>query len=426
MSRKFLCVAIALFLAAAFYCFTLRTGTRATGTMPHDAYIWQRDWIEAVGEAVNEYGTNFAELVALNAEVTWKNRAPQVTRVQLEPRALRGAGRRIGLALRVGVYPGPFTADDAQARVLVNLAASLLADAVSNRLAIAELQIDFDCAESKLDGYATWVKAIRRAVAPVPVTITALPAWLKQSAFKRLIAAADGYVLQVHSLERPKAMGAPFKLCDPLAARRAVERAGRLGKPFRVALPTYGYVLGFSQGGQFVGISAEGPARSWPQGTQLREVRADPEALAQLVDAWNRDRPSQLTGVIWYRLPVSTDRLNWSWPTLATVMSGKVPHPELRAEVRHPDPALSEIDLVNVGTADSSQPVQLTLRWQDGRLVAADGLGGFESNEIGSNSVHFLSRNGLPPLRPGERRNIGWVRLNSRTGVQIEVAQSGK
>jgi len=346
--------------------------------------------------------------------------------VQLEPRALRGAGRRIGLALRIGVYPGPFKADDAQARVLTELAASLLADAASNQLAVAELQIDFDCAESKLDGYATWVKAIRRAVAPVPVTITALPAWLKQSAFKRLIAAADGYVLQVHSLERPKAMGAPFQLCDPPAARRAVERAGRLSRPFRVALPTYGYVLGFSPGGQLVGISAEGPARSWPPDTRLREIRADPEALAQLVDGWNRDRPSQLTGVIWYRLPVSTDRLNWSWPTLATVMSGKVPRPELRAEVRHPDPALSEIDLINVGTADSSQPVRITLRWQEGRLVAADGLGGFDSNETGSNSVHFLSRNGLAPLRPGERRNIGWVRLNSRAGVQIEVAQSGK
>ena len=52
------------------------------------------------------------------------------------------------------------------------IAASLVAEARTNHLNLSELQIDFDCAESKLDGYRVWLTAIQRRVAPLPVTIT--------------------------------------------------------------------------------------------------------------------------------------------------------------------------------------------------------------------------------------------------------------
>jgi len=42
----------------------------------------------------------------------------------------------------------------------------LVAMAASNHLELAELQLDFDCAESKLDGYRVWVEAIRSRLAP--------------------------------------------------------------------------------------------------------------------------------------------------------------------------------------------------------------------------------------------------------------------
>ena len=424
MSRKLylIIITITASVAATVYCLGSHRGGRAMGAMSNDAYVWQRAWTESVSEAVAGSGTNFSELVPLTAEVSWRNRSPQVLRVALDPAALRRTGH-IGLALRIGSYGGPFNAEDSQTHFLAELAASLIAEAVTNQLSITELQIDFDCAESKLDGYAVWVKAIRRKVAPVRVTITALPAWLKHAAFKRLIAAADGYVLQVHSLERPKGIETSFQLCDPPEARRAVEQAARLGRPFRVALPTHGYLIAFDQTGRFVGLSAEGPAEAWPEGVQLREVRADPEALAQLVRSWKRDRPQALTGVMWYRLPIGQERLNWCWPTLSAVMSGAVPRSEVRAEARHPNPALVEIDLINAGTADYALPTEITLRWQEGRLLAADGLEGFDSAEAGARAVQFQSKAALQRLEPGERRAIGWVRLNKETGVQVELSQ---
>ena len=238
---------------------------------------------------------------------------------------LRQAGAPVSLALRVGPFPGPFTANDKVALFLGDLAASLVQRPKTNGVSVSELQVDFDCATSKLDGYRVWLEAIQRRVAPLPVTITALPSWLRSSAFKRLAQAAPNYVLQVHSVERPSSFDAPFTLCDPANAQRAVERAGRIGVPFRVALPTYGYVLAFDKSGKFLGLSAEGPARAWPADAKLRQVDSNPRELAALVQGWTARRPAAMRGVIWYRLPVATDSLNWRWPTLGALLAGRIP-----------------------------------------------------------------------------------------------------
>src|SRR5437879_3215229 len=126
----------------------------------------------------------------------------------------------------MGAHPRPLDRNGEFTALLVEQASSLNSEGQANQLQAGELQIDFDCAESKLEGYRVWVEALRRKTAPVPVIITALPSWLKQTSFKPLVTAADGYILQVHSLDRPRGINEPFTLCDPTAAQRAVERAG--------------------------------------------------------------------------------------------------------------------------------------------------------------------------------------------------------
>jgi len=427
MNRRFivLCLAGAAVLGIVLWLWP-KPEPRASGHLHQEVYVWQRAWNEPVLAAITGQATNFAQLIALCAEVTWQRGQPSVIRVPLKHDALRQAGRPCGLALRIGPFPGPFAADDDRVNWLIRLAADLLAEAATNQIAVAELQIDFDCAESKLDGYRLWVEAIRRQVAPTPVVITALPAWLKQRAFRGLIAAADAYVLQVHSLERPRRVDVPFTLCDPAAARRAVERAARFGRPFRVALPTYGYVMAFDAAGRFIGLSAEGPAMNWPPGVQLREVRADPEALAGLVKAWMTDRPEPLRGVIWYRLPVRGESLNWPWPTLSMVMAGNIPQASLRAEARRPKPGLVEVDLVNGGQADYVGGVEVRLRWSHAKRVACDGLAGFEPVDAGSHGVHFKSSGPAIRLGPGQTTVTGWARLDQETEVQVELLTPSK
>ena len=409
--------------ACALICYLSSAAptTETNGLLQQEAYIWQRTWTEAVRDSLAQHAESFSRLVALNAEVTWKQKRPQIIRVALDWEALHEAKRPIGLAMRIGAYSGPFDGNDELTDWLVKQASSLIAESQANQVQTSELQIDFDCAESKVDGYRVWVEAIRRKIAPVPVTITVLPTWLNQASFKQLISATDGYVLQVHSFDRPRDPDAPFLLCDPAVARRAVERAAQFGVPFRVALPTYGYVVAFDRAGRFVGLSAEGPARSWPEGVQLREVRADPVALAHLVQTWTTNRPASLAGIIWYRLPISEDLLNWRWPTLSAVMAGRSPRESLRAETRRPQPALVEVSLVNDGEADGVAFPVLEVRWQNARLVAGDGLRGFELVEAGATVAQLRRKSGRDRLSPGERREIGWLRLDNDVEPQVEI-----
>ncbi len=107
--------------------------------------------------------------------------------------------------------------------------------------------MDYDCPEWKLDDYRVLLVSLRQSVAPVPLTFTALPVWLYQHrAFRKLIDAVDGYVLQVHSLQPPQS---PDRADRP---RRAAVGAGvgRKSGSVRTSLsasplPTYSYQVAF-------------------------------------------------------------------------------------------------------------------------------------------------------------------------------------
>jgi len=237
------------------------------------------------------------------------------------------------------------------------------------------------------------------------------------------MAAADGTVLQVHSLSPPRGPDERIVLCDPDAARDWVEAAARFGRPFRVALPTYGYAAAFDRKGKLLGLSAEGPRLSWPQGVRVETARSDPAAMAGLVRGWTEDRPPELTGLLWYRLPVSADRLSWTAPTLAAVMSGRMPRGALRAVSREPEPGLVEIDLVNEGDGEAPWPSPVRVRWSHDTFLAADGLGGYRMRRGGGHEV-LLERTGSSagaPSRPGERRVVAWLRFTSPTEVRVEI-----
>lgn len=415
-------------VAAAGFAFRPPPVERTGGPLPHQAYVWQRDWSDGVHDALRRASPRLAGLVVLGAEVAWERGGPRVMRVQVDYPSLKSARVPVGVALRVGPCRGPFDADGEPAALLIGLARSLVADAASAGVPLREFQIDFDCAESKLDGYRAWVETIRQQIAPVPLTITALPSWLDAGAFRRLARATDGFVLQVHSLDRPAGAGAPLTLCDPDAARRAVERAARVGVPFRVALPTYGYLAAFDARGEFVALAAEGPPAQCPEGGRIREVRADPAAMAELVRTWTADRPKLLEGIVWYRLPTDADVLNWRWATLASVLDGRAPSAGLRAEARTPRPGLVEIDLVNDGSADAPPAVTVSARWRKARVVAADALNGFERADAGPTELRLRgpADGARARLGPGDRKTIAWVRLSEGEEVETHVASSAR
>jgi hypothetical protein len=404
---------------------------RTTGPWRHEVYVWQRAWTKPVREAVAHHGTNFARIFPLKAEISWKNTRPILTRVPADYQTLnslagtfRNPAHRvpaIGIALRIGPYSGVFDTNDSITQFIADVAELLVAEARSNRVDLSELQIDFDAAQSKLDGYRVWVEAIQQRVAPLPVTITALPSWLNSPAFKRLAAVAPNYVLQVHSVERPRSFDAPFTLCDPRAARRAVERAGRIGVPFRVALPTYGYLLAFDPTGKFIGLTAEGPRPNWPTNALLREVGSDPIELSALVQQWTANRPAALRGIIWYRLPTIVDNFNWRWPTLGAIVASRSLQEKLRIEPRRVEAGLTEVILVNEGDLDISSRLAVEVRWTDARLIASDALRDFELADRRTSAARFQTQSQPVRLRAGDQLTLGWLRFDRDCEVRCEL-----
>ena len=83
-------------------------GPRTSGPLGQEVYVWQRAWTKPVREAETQHGTNFAEIVPLKAEISWKNKQPQLTRVPVDYATLAATKRPVGIALRIGPYAGPF------------------------------------------------------------------------------------------------------------------------------------------------------------------------------------------------------------------------------------------------------------------------------------------------------------------------------
>ncbi len=412
-----------LLLVGAFPLVALAGPTAAALTQ--ELYVWQRVGGPAVQAALREFAPQCDGFNVLTAEVSWRAGQPHITRASPDYAALAALGRPVGLSLRVGTFTGPFAEDDAAAQALAALAAELLATARRHGLEPAELQLDFDCAEAKLAGYRRWLVALRRAVEQTPLVFTALPVWLgPPDDFAALAAAADGFVLQVHSLEKPASPDAPFSLCDPVLAQRWIAQAAAIGHPFRVALPTYGYTLAFDRNGKFLALAAEGPSAGWPAETRRRTVLADPVAMAALAHGLRTAPPRHCTGLLWFRLPVEGDRLNWHAVTLATILRGETPTASLTAETRWPEPGLAEIVVCNTGQTSFRLPPALHLAWPtNARPSAGDALAAYALAFSPAAGARLTVSNAATEtlLPPGRTVKVAWLRFSHEVPLQVAV-----
>jgi len=257
----------------------------------------------------------------------------------------------------------------------------------------------------------------------VHVTFTALPKWLDHEGFDTLAKGSDGFVLQIYSLTQPARLADAVSMVDPAAALLHTELAAKVGVPFRIALPTHGWILAFDSAGKFIASSTEDPSPRWPADARLRTVRADPRVLARIVRNIEADRPLLLYGILWTRFPAPGDHRNWKMRTLKAVMQGQEPLPDLQVAVTRPETRVSEIWLINVGDADAAIPGNIVATWSSAALVAADAMVGFERVSSLDATVAFRPQSQIHTLAPGEKRLVGWIRLDTEAEVRAVLGK---
>lgn len=386
------------------------------GPLVERGYLWQRDWNPAVAAGFHEAEARMDGVIVMGAEVSWVNGVARTARAGIEWEELRG--QRVGLAIRVAPYGGPFAQDAGPYPAIAAEMRRLLVEAAAHGVRPSEVQIDFDCGQQKLAGYTLWVRTLRSVAAPVPLVITTLPAWLEEGDFPALARAADSYVLQVHSVPTLAESGRAV-LCDPALARKWVGRAASIGIPYSVSLPAYWCVAGYDGSGKLLGVAMDAVQPAWPPGTSLLEFSANAEDIAGLVAEWRQTRPAGMLGLLWYRVPVATERRNWRWPTLAAVMAGRKPSHQVEAVCEGSNPV--DVSIVNRGEAEERSGCFVTLTWSGAEVTASDALPGWTLTLGNGRAVFSTAPGERLRLSPGERRSIGWIRYDKVTSPHWQV-----
>jgi hypothetical protein len=157
---------------------------------------------------------------------------------------------------------------------------------------------------------------------------------------------------------------------------------------------------------------------------QVREVRADPVAMADLVQWLGNRRFAALRGVIWYRLPLVEDRLSWNERTWQSVIQGRTPTANTELTLEKSAAGLVEIAVQANGDADSVLDNPVKLGWRRARLIAADGLAGFTAVRAAPDTLRLQPPPQPLRLTPGQRVLIAWLRFDQPPEIMAHVDSS--
>lgn len=383
--------------------------------LTHAAYVWRQGWDAAATASLAERVWP-AGLTELNVLVGECGLGSVGRRVYPPWPVLRGTGRTLSLSVRIGTRQALGGTAEPDLSEGLKLLRSGWEEARAAGVTVASAQVDFDCPSRLLAAYADRIAAAKRAWPEVRLTVTTLPTWLKEPGFAQLIAAADGWTLQLHGTQRPN-LAQPAPLFAAASALDWVGQAESLGRPFRVALPTYAYLACFSSSGAYLGVRAE--TAELPKGTARTQVLpADPAEVVRLLEELEDRRHALVQGVDWFRLPFPGDRQNWTMAGWSQVIA-RQPMPAACSPELKVDGALADIAVVNATGQPLPLPV-VAVAWTGARAFAADATADWVA-ESGPLAVTFRPHPLAGFLAPGERRVVGWVRLTEPRPVEVRV-----
>ncbi len=389
-------------LLFAIFAFALLSGAdESRRALPQDAYVWQRKWTPALRVALKQS----SDLVhAWRVLAAYSDTGGRLQSVAVDWKALKSSGRPVIAVVRINGQLAHY--DDDQ--MLVDLD-GMLSQWRQIDTPIGGLEIDHDCGVARLAAYAKFLARVRAHLdQTIPLSITALPAWISSPELDALFAPTSEVVLQVHMVQNPRA-----GLFNAEQARRWIqELSHRTDKPFRVALPAYGVRVTRREDGSMLAVESEEPLLAG--GYSASEMIVSPEEVSGLLRDLERDAPASLIGIVWFRLPVAGDVRAWSPATWRAVMMGRPLHPRVEAIVEKSDtPGMSNIVLVNHGDVDGGLPQRIDL---PASCTIADGINGYTLAHSQSGLSIEREQDGL--LAGHQRRVIGWMRC---IPAQVEI-----
>ena len=389
-------------LLFATFAFALLSGAGVSRrALPQDAYIWQRKWTPALRLAVTQSSDLIREWRVLAA---YSEEGGRLQAVAVDWKALKTSGRPVIAVVRINGQLARW--DDKQ---LLDDLTKLLTQWRQMGTQIAGLEIDHDCGVARLATYAQFLTLVRaRLDHKIPLSITALPAWLSSPQLDAVFAPTNEVVLQVHMVQNPRA-----GLFNADQARRWIqELSRRADKPFRVALPAYGVRVTRHEDGSMLAVESEEPILAG--GYSSSEMIVSPEEVSTLLRELERDPPASLTGIVWFRLPVAGDIRAWSPETWRAVVLGKPMQSRVEVHAEKSEtPGMSNIVLVNQGELDGVLPMRIDL---PPSCTIADGINGYTLGHSQSGLSIERRQEGLLPEH--QRRLIGWMRC---TPSEVEI-----
>ncbi|HJR31653.1 MAG TPA: DUF3142 domain-containing protein [Pseudomonas sp.] len=379
-------------LSALLGALLLLNGCEQPDAPPLDQqlYVWQRQWTPVHEAALRDSRADFSTLRVLALQAF-----PQAgwNRARIDPALLKRDGRPLIAVVRLDGQLNGLDRDEITAQIQ-----QMLSDWQGQGLTLSGVEIDHDAGNARLPAYREFLTHLRAVLpASVPLSITALPAWLDSPELPALLATVDSSVLQVHAVSDPRR-----GLFDPDQARQWAWAWSRItSKPFYLALPAYGVALLPGAGGAPV-VESEVPIE---RGGNRRELMADPLQLSKLGAELRADPPAHLAGLIWFRLPLANDRRAWSLTTLIAVARGDRLDSRVGLKLSAQD-GLYDISVSNPGNLDSPWPERLTLAVQG--CEGADALAGYALQQRPDLLTFTRLREGRIPA--GGQRAIGWAR----------------
>ncbi|MFJ2481567.1 DUF3142 domain-containing protein [Pseudomonas sp. NPDC087598] len=363
---------------------------RDTPPLDQQLYVWQRQWTPAHAAALRDSRNEFSTLRVLALQAFpgagW-------SRARIDAALLKIDGRPLIAVIRLDGQLKALDQQQVTAQIL-----QIIQDWQVQGLTVQGVEIDHDAGNARLPDYAKFLNHLRSALpASLPLSITALPAWLDSAQLPTLLATVDSSVLQVHAVSDPRR-----GLFDPEQARRWADAWGKVTtKPFYLALPAYGVAL-LADGDGAPLVESEVPLE---RGGQRRELLADPLQLSRLGQTLREDPPAHLAGLIWFRLPLANDRRAWSLTTLRAVARGDGLHSQLGLTFSEQN-GLYDITLNNPGNLDSAWPARIMVKARG--CEGSDALAGYSLQQSPDLLTFTRLRDGRLPA--DGQRAIGWAR----------------